>query len=741
MKITTTHTACLVFIMLISFTSQSQNRNVLNYLDQASGKMIPKKDNQFSSAQPKNNTAVDPNKQQSALSGYLFEGFEANFPPTGWQIVDVSDTTTGWNSSFTADFPASFQGLQSAYCRYEYSTPSSGESWLISPQFSVSGSDSLSFQFKLEYYGFAPDSTFILVSNTDSNLTSFNTVIDFFAEGFNYPTDSSSWHYKSYSLSAFSGQNIYVAIKNKNDEGDGIFVDNFELGTRPAKEVAVETIDVEEFIPTITANPQATIRNNGGGTQSFDIHMMITGGYVSTKTITLPPLSSSQIYFDPWTPSTGDYIVQVQTLLIGDVDPSNDTLSKSIKVLEPFLNYGWSAHDPLPESAFGSAVASVNTASGSRIFLLSGYTQLSIMPDAYEYDLNFNTWANISPLPVESTLGASATANNKIFVFGGRTLQTPQGATQIYDPVTDSWTTGTPMPTPIVTPAFGTYKDSLVYIFGGLNDATGTGTNMVQIYDTYNDTWSMGTPKPGSADYGLRGGIVNNKIVIAGGASNNQLTAATYVGTIDTINPTQISWTQVADFPAGTCTRMGSGISVDKNSPLIIFAGGSRDNTYLPYNKVFAFDVVSNTWKLGPNKPTARSLFYMAPIIQNDSIYLVAPGGSPVAFDDSDSHEWLNLGYYSFPTSLPENNGIRQASLHPNPARESTVLSFNLEKASNIQIKITDLPGNELFVFKNEKMNAGMQSLVIPLSNLSKGMYFCTMISEGHTVSKKIVVN
>ena len=59
----------------------------------------------------------------SALSDYYFEGFESNFPPAGWQVVDVLDTATGWNSSLTADFPAAYQGTSSAYCRYEFASP------------------------------------------------------------------------------------------------------------------------------------------------------------------------------------------------------------------------------------------------------------------------------------------------------------------------------------------------------------------------------------------------------------------------------------------------------------------------------------------------------------------------------------------------------------------------------------------------------------------------------------------
>ena len=87
--------------------------------------------------------------------------------------------------------------------------------------------------------------------------------MDFYAEGLNYPADSSNWYYKTYSLDAYAGQTIYVAFKNKNDEGDGIFIDNVELGTRPAAEAGIVSVDVDDFIPTGLNTPLVTVANNG----------------------------------------------------------------------------------------------------------------------------------------------------------------------------------------------------------------------------------------------------------------------------------------------------------------------------------------------------------------------------------------------------------------------------------------------------------------------------------------------
>lgn len=684
----------------------------------------------------------------AAISGYYFEGFENTFPPAGWQVIDVLDTNTTWKNSNTADYPASFEGLQSAYCRYEFSTPSGGEDWLITPKFTVAAGDSLMFQFKFEYMGYQPDSTFILVSTTDSALTSFTNVLDVIYDSTTMQIVApATWYYKTYALNAFSGQQIYVAFKNVNNEGDGVFIDNVEMGTRPPAEAAAISIDMNDFYAAGNSIPKATVKNNGGITQTFNVTMNISGGYSSTKPVTLSPQASATVIFDPWNATVGTYLVNVQTFLSGDVNPANDTISKSIIVLEPFLNYGWSVHEPLVDPSFGASIASVNTASGSRLFTFGGYAQSTIVSETYEYDLAFSTWASATAMPTEATYAASATGNGKIFIVGGRTLGTAQGAVQIYNYATDTWTSGAPMPNPRVTAAFATYRDSLLYIFGGYSDANGTGTNLVQVYDMFNDAWSTATSFPGPALFSSRAGIIKNKIIMAGGidgASPNAL-GTCYVGVIDSLNPMQITWTQTADYPTGKISRCGTSVSVDPNSTLVVFAAGNTGGGIVTdlISNTFAYDFNTNTWKLGPDKPTERNLFYMAPIVYNDSVYLVATGGNPPGANlfHSDDHEWLNMGHYQFPTVINDADQKADIRIFPNPVNDIATLIITVTKPAAANIKIKDMLGNEIKEIKNQRLNIGFNRLSLPIKNLANGVYVCSIEINGSVLAKKLIKN
>jgi len=157
------------------------------------------------------------------MSGYYQESFEGEFPPEDWQVVNVLDASYTWvHSPYTV-----FSGN---YSVYDGSAIGQGEDWLILPQFSVVATDSFSFWFTAESLGFT-DSTLILVSTSDDDLESFTNVLGILSDGMNYPPVANLYQYHAYSLSAFAGQDVYVAFKNRNNEGDGVYLDLVSIGS------------------------------------------------------------------------------------------------------------------------------------------------------------------------------------------------------------------------------------------------------------------------------------------------------------------------------------------------------------------------------------------------------------------------------------------------------------------------------------------------------------------------------
>ena len=135
-----------------------------------------------------------------------------------------------------------------------------GEDWFVLPQFTVAATDSFSFWLALAYTDFPPDSTEILVSTTDANISSFTTSLGVLSEGDNYPTETFLYTYYSFPLADFAGQNVYVALKNRNTNGDGLYVDRVRIGTPPAVNATAISIDVPAYISTNEYSPMATVK-------------------------------------------------------------------------------------------------------------------------------------------------------------------------------------------------------------------------------------------------------------------------------------------------------------------------------------------------------------------------------------------------------------------------------------------------------------------------------------------------
>jgi hypothetical protein len=103
-------------------------------------------------------------------------------------------------------------------------------------------------------------------------------------------------------------------------------------------------------------------------------------------------------------------------------------------------------------------------------------------------------------MPIPVLAYASAVVDNKIYVMGGIPVNGQWmaiNATQIYDPATDKWTMGAPLPTPVSYAAAGATTGVMapkrIYLMGGcINSGSGYGTDINQVYDPETDSWTAG---------------------------------------------------------------------------------------------------------------------------------------------------------------------------------------------------------------------------------------------------------
>ena len=191
---------------------------------------------------------------------------------------------------------------------------------------------------------------------------------------------------------------------------------------------------------------------------------------------------------------------------------------------------------PAPRAGFCANVVN------GKIYLIGGFASFfSPFPAAYEtyvYDPETDTWTEKTSTPTAVSNYASAVIDNKIYVIGGRYVpdMITYNLTQIYDTETDTWSYGTSLQTPISDAATGAttgvFAPTRIYVLGGTSIA---GNDLNQIYDPETDTWSTGASMPTSRAR-LAVAVVNDTLYAIGGrnagnflAVNEQYTPVDYI--------------------------------------------------------------------------------------------------------------------------------------------------------------------------------------------------------------------
>ncbi len=167
-----------------------------------------------------------------------------------------------------------------------------------------------------------------------------------------------------------------------------------------------------------------------------------------------------------------------------------------------------------------------NVVVGDKIYAISTYNDV--------YDPAIDSWTTKAAIPEPVAHSANAVIDSKIYVITGThygnepQYYVPINATQIYDPSTDKWSLGAPIPVSVASPAAtatdGKNAPKAIYVIGGLTltpDQNGTiiyhPQTLTQVYFPANNSWGMGASMP-TARYALAVGVLDDKLYAMGGS-------------------------------------------------------------------------------------------------------------------------------------------------------------------------------------------------------------------------------
>jgi photosystem II stability/assembly factor-like uncharacterized protein len=147
----------------------------------------------------------------------------ADFPPLCWDSF-IGDNGVGTNKNWTTS-PSAYSGSQAAFVRYEDVVGGTAEDWLVSSQVILGNNSQMSFYEKQEYgaeYGTLYN---IKVSTgSQNNPDDFTTVESYTESELNL-----LYTERIVDLSAYDGQQIYVAFVMYNDNGDNWYIDQIDI--------------------------------------------------------------------------------------------------------------------------------------------------------------------------------------------------------------------------------------------------------------------------------------------------------------------------------------------------------------------------------------------------------------------------------------------------------------------------------------------------------------------------------
>ena len=156
----------------------------------------------------------------------LSEDFETD-PPSGWTFMQTETDDPGWvQTTSRANSGAA------SFFHDDANIASESTSWMISPAYTVSADDKLSFFYNNNYNTYSVESgVWISTASADpiANSTDFTEIFDIDA---NFSEDV--WASHEYELSSYVGQTIYVAFKYRGDYADEIYIDDFSIAPPPS---------------------------------------------------------------------------------------------------------------------------------------------------------------------------------------------------------------------------------------------------------------------------------------------------------------------------------------------------------------------------------------------------------------------------------------------------------------------------------------------------------------------------
>lgn len=549
-----------------------------------------------------------------------------------------------------------------------------------------------------------------------------------------------------------------VEHKNHNTEGSNFPTHSLPISISNKRQLdhdvgCVEIISPPEYVyPYRWYDPSAVYHNYGLNIESFDVCFKIDSAgqsvYAESTNIILSPGADTTIVFPQWHPFPDfglSYEGVSYTVLIGDQNPSNDTLTLNM------LTTLWERLADFPEPSSGHSMAS---AADGTIMVMGVNTTSGYSSHTWIYDIPSDSWTQGPDNPYGcGAYGMMYAVGGKYYRFGGTdNWPTPLDRVDIYDPVTSTWSSGNTMPIANMDMIGGVYNDSLVFMFGGGNWGGGINPHTsVYFYDTYEDSWTQATSFSGYERGCHAGGIVYGKAVIACGYDGSPYYLNDYiVGHINPSNPTVITWDTPMTIPGMTQGRYRVPSCVEEYGGDRLWLVGGQIEDRQTSGEVWFYDHYWGGWQQWYEKPQPVS--NVTPFVTT----WMAVGPNIGAFVASGwdygvvlNHEvcWINgLGIREKTNTLAQPTDFGFVRVNPNPTKGFTSISYITSQPGAVILNIYDVAGRlRRTLVNNPAARPGINTVFWDGKDANQlslpcGIYFLRLQCKNKTANQKLII-
>jgi hypothetical protein len=276
-----------------------------------------------------------------------------------------------------------------------------------------------------------------------------------------------------------------------------------------------------------------------------------------------------------------------------------------------------------------------------------------------------------------------------------------------------------------------------------------------EIYGSYNNQYSS-LPPDVLVKLNVYGWSNGNYAIIKYNVKNNEaspITATIGLDIIPELNQAYGFDSVVYNSDANTIMfRRGYAVNMGikhLSAPLVslysfeYFSGYYVDSNYWNWlNSGSIQSVYGSNTEDGPVTITAQAPVTLNPGESVDVFYAMALGSDESAMLAGIAA--ADAKYQSQFTSVNDQNAFLDKFFlgqnYPNPFNPSTTISYQLEKSGLVTLKVYDLIGNEIVTLINKEQHAGSHQVDFNASELSSGLYFYSIKSNGVTQTKKMIL-